>query len=339
MRIAVLSPVSHGSGASVISLLLALRLAQGTDKVCLTHVQPADTALRDISGVGNTVDKTTTPSMIIRTFQSAVTMSEEEYSQYCAAVTREVDLFTVTRAGDAVCSSDESRYLARYIAEKFPHKHVVVDVDDHSDEVVREVVGYSDTIVLVARTSRNEIRSLSEKLKEYGRDGVLSGKRIVVVCNRYNDAVVKQKELAALLGVKPAFVYVIAYNSYVAWAEFNNKFVDFWQFIKKGDSRVADVRLDLDKLAQGLRQKGSTGAKPIAQKLIGVKYVEASEDSSRQAVVTSPVSTISTPATGFGMATGFAAGFGETPGGQALSDAPRKVARVVRRVDSKAGEF
>lgn len=96
MRIGVLSPVSHGTGASCISLLLALRLGQGTDRVCLTHTHLTDTSLRDAAGVTSAVDRTTTPSMIIRTFQSAVSMSEQEYAQYCAAVTRDVDLFTCT---------------------------------------------------------------------------------------------------------------------------------------------------------------------------------------------------------------------------------------------------
>ena len=183
MRVGVISPVSHGSGASCVSLLIALRLAQGTDRVCLTHIDPNDTFLRDASGVGDSVDRSTTPSMIINTFKNTV-LSEQEYTQYCAAVTRDVDLFTCTRAGDAVCSIEDSRFLAKYVAESFPHKHVVIDADDHCDESIREVIDCCDALVFVARVAKGEIQNLRQKIEEYKNDGILSGKRIALVFNR-----------------------------------------------------------------------------------------------------------------------------------------------------------
>jgi hypothetical protein len=152
-------------------------------------------------------------------------------------------------------SSADARYLAKYAALKFPHKHVVVDVDDHSTDAVREVVGYCDCVVIAIRTSRLEIKALSVWLKDFAASGALAGKRVLIVCNRYSDIIIKQKELAALLGVKQAIVHVLPLSPYVAWAEFNSKFVQFWQFIKKSDTRVTDVRIELDKLAKSLRQK------------------------------------------------------------------------------------
>jgi hypothetical protein len=194
--------------------------------------------------------------------QNAGSMSEEECSQYCAAVTRDVDLLTCTRAGDAEASVSDARCLARYAATKFPHKHVVVDVDDHDMEAVCEVVGYCDSVIIAARTSRTEITALSGWLKDCAKSGVLSGKRVLVVFNRYSDVVIKRKALAAMVGIKPEFVHVLPLSPYIAWAEFNNKVVQFWQFIKKSDTRVADVRIELDRLAKSLRRK----AAPVKKK-------------------------------------------------------------------------
>lgn len=284
MRIGVLSPVAHGTGASCLSMLLALRLGQGsTDKVCLTHVHPSDSTLREIAGVVGTVDKTTTPSMIIRTFQSAGAISEQEYAQYCAAVTREVDLFTCTRSGDVMCSYEDARYLSNYVMEKFPHKHVVVDADEHSENAMLGVIERCDVVVFVTRVSMNNIAMLKVKLGQYMKQGVLRGKRVMVVFNNYQTEVVQQKELAKILGVPVKAVYFMPLNPYIAWGTFNRKMPVLWNFIAKGDPRVAGVRLELDRMVAGMvqKQKVTAPAKQEKNKLFGVKYEVDAEEAAR----------------------------------------------------------
>jgi hypothetical protein len=228
-----------------------------------------------MSGVSGAVDKTVTASMMIRTFQTTPQQTEEDQSQYCAAVTRDVDLFTVTKAGDAAATSEDSRWLGKYVAENFKHKHVVIDVDDHRAAVIEEVMAYCDCLVFVLRVCRNEIRLFKEWLTKQREAGRLTGKRAVILFNRYNPVIVKQKELAALLGIKPAYIYTMEYNEYFAWAAFNNKFKQFWNFVVKGDMRVRKKSAELDRLVEGLRSSKASGGAKIGKKevLLGVKRV------------------------------------------------------------------
>jgi len=281
MRIGVLSPVAHGTGASCISLLLALRLGQdSTERVCLTHVHPSDSTLRDISGVAGTVDKTTTPSMIVRTFQSAGSMTEQEYAQYCASVTREVDLFTCTRSGEFMSSYEDARYLANYVMEKFPHKHVVVDADEHSESAMLDVIERCEVLVFVARISNSNIEMLKGKLAQYMKKGVLSGKKVLLVFNNYQTEVVTKKELAKRIGVPVKSLFFMPLNPYIAWGTFRRKLPKVWDYIIKGDPRVAGVRLELDRMVTHmLTQKGKTKATVDKEiRLVGVKLNTPEDD-------------------------------------------------------------
>lgn len=276
MRIGVLSPVAHGTGASCISMLIALRLGYGsTDKVCLTHTHPSDSTLRDMGGIARAseMDKTTSTSMMIQTFQYGGIMTEEEYSQYCNAVSKEVDLFTNVRDGEEMCSFEDAKYLSNYVMEKFPHKYVVVDADDHSEGAVLDVINRCDVIVFVTRLAPRDIERLKSKLAEYKKKGTLAGKRVMLVFNSYQSEIATQKDLAKIIGVPPKSVYFMPMNPHIAWATYARAFPKLWNFVTKGDTRVLSVKQELDRIIQGMTQKQKGGALSKKEiKLFGVKH-------------------------------------------------------------------
>lgn len=276
MKIGVISPVAHGTGASCLSMLLALRLGYGSaDKVCLTHTHPSDSSLRDIGGIAKTVDRTTSTSMLIQTFQYSGAMTEDEYSQYCNAVYKSVDLFTHVSGGENMTTFEEAKFLSNYVMEKFPYKYIVVDADDHSEGAVLDVINRCDTIVFVTKLVPRDIERLKTKLADYKKKGVLAGKKVMLVFNAYQTEIAQQKDLAKIIGVPPKAVYFMPMNPYIAWATYAKAFPKLWNFAIKGDPRVLSVKQELDRLVQGMTQKtkgGGASKKEI--KLFGVKHVD-----------------------------------------------------------------
>lgn len=274
MKIGVISPVAHGTGASCISMLLALRLGYGSaDKVCLTHTHPSDSTLRDIGGIAKTVDRTTSTSMMIQTFQYSGIMSEDEYAQYCHAVFKGVDLFTHVSGGEEMTTFEEAKFLSNYAMEKFPHKYLVVDADDHSEGAILDVINRCDVIIFVTKLVVRDIERLKTKLAEYKKKGVLANKKVMLIFNYYQSEIAQQKDLAKLIGVPPKAVYFMPMNPYIAWATYARAFPKLWNFVTKGDTRVLSVKQELDRIVQGLtvKQKGGSLSKKEI-KLFGVKH-------------------------------------------------------------------
>lgn len=274
MKIGVISPVAHGTGASCISMLLALRLGYGSaDKVCLTHTHPSDSTLRDIGGIAKTVDRTTSTSMMIQTFQYSGIMSEGEYAQYCHAVFKGVDLFTHVSGGEEMTTFEEAKFLSNYAMEKFPHKYLVVDADDHSEGAILDVINRCDVIIFVTKLVVRDIERLKTKLAEYKKKGVLANKKVMLIFNYYQSEIAQQKDLAKLIGVPPKAVYFMPMNPYIAWATYARAFPKLWNFVTKGDTRVLSVKQELDRIVQGLtvKQKGGSLSKKEI-KLFGVKH-------------------------------------------------------------------
>lgn len=274
MKIGVISPVAHGTGASCISMLLALRLGYGSaDKVCLTHTHPSDSTLRDIGGIAKTVDRTTSTSMMIQTFQYSEIMTEDEYAQYCHAVFKGVDLFTHVSGGEEMTTFEEAKFLSNYAMEKFPHKYLVVDADDHSEGAILDVINRCDVIIFVTKLVVRDIERLKTKLAEYKKKGVLANKKVMLIFNYYQSEIAKQKDLAKLIGVPPKAVYFMPMNPYIAWATYARAFPKLWNFVAKGDTRVLSVKQELDRIVQGLtvKQKGGSLSKKEI-KLFGVKH-------------------------------------------------------------------
>lgn len=274
MKIGVISPVAHGTGASCISMLLALRLGYGSaDKVCLTHTHPSDSTLRDIGGIAKTVDRTTSTSMLIQTFQYSGAMTEDEYSQYCNAVYKGVDLFTHVSGGEEMTTFEEAKFLSNYAMEKFPHKYLVVDADDHSEGAILDVINRCDVIIFVTKLIVRDIEQLKTRLAKYKKKGVLANKKVMLIFNCYQSEIAQQKDLAKLIGVPPKAVYFMPMSPYIAWATYARAFPKLWNFVTKGDTRVLSVKQELDRIVQGLtvKQKG----RPLSKKeikLFGVKH-------------------------------------------------------------------
>mgnify|MGYP001457153730 CR=1 FL=1 len=274
MKIGVISPVAHGTGASCISMLLALRLGYGSaDKVCLTHTHPSDSTLRDIGGIAKTVDRTTSTSMLIQTFQYSGAMTEDEYSQYCNAVCKGVDLFTHVRGGEEMTTFEEAKFLSNYAMEKFPHKYLVVDADDHSEGAILDVINRCDVVIFVTKLIVRDIERLKTRLAKYKKKGVLANKKVMLIFNCYQSEIAQQKDLAKLIGVPPKAVYFMPMNPYIAWATYARAFPKLWNFVTKGDTRVLSVKQELDRIVQGLTVKQQGGALSKKEiKLFGVKH-------------------------------------------------------------------
>lgn len=274
MKIGVISPVAHGTGASCISMLLALRLGYGSaDKVCLTHTHPSDSTLRDIGGIAKTVDRTTSTSMLIQTFQYSGAMTEDEYSQYCNAVCKGVDLFTHVSGGEEMTTFEEAKFLSNYAMEKFPHKYIVVDADDHSEGAILDVINRCDVIIFVTKLIVRDIEQLKIKLAKYKKKGVLANKKVMLIFNCYHSEIAQQKDLAKLIGVPPKAVYFMPMSPYIAWATYARAFPKLWNFVTKGDTRVLSVKQELDRIVQGLTVKQKGGALSKKEiKLFGVKH-------------------------------------------------------------------
>ena len=243
MRVAVISPHMHNNGGTTLSMLIALHLADSGKKTCITHINPISFCFYKYLNFIGYQDKTSTPSQIVKILREG-SLSGDDVSDYCKQVSDNLEAFTNTASN---FTKDDMNFMIQYIANDFPHEHVVFDVDSREINEIQNVIKVSDVVVLNINQSAYELERFKENREEYSK--LLDGKPVVVVVNRFNSAKSTLREAANWMGIKKPNNWVVLHeNPWIAWAVSHGKLNVLYKQIKLKDKRVIELNSDLNKI-------------------------------------------------------------------------------------------
>lgn len=243
MRVGVISPHSQHNGVTTLSMLIALSLGDTGKKTCITHINPISFCFYKYLNFLGYQDKTSTPSQIVKILREGE-LSKDDVSDYCKQVDENVEAFTNNASN---FTQEDMDFMIKYMAQDFPHEHVVFDIDSDNMEQIQNTIKYVDVIVLNITQSVNELEQFKEKREEYAK--LFEGKQLVVVVNRFNSAKSTLKEAAHWMGIKKPNNWVVLHeNPWISWAINHGKLNVLFRQIKAKDKRVIELASDLSKI-------------------------------------------------------------------------------------------
>lgn len=248
MRIAVISPHTTKNGNTTLAMLIALELANSSKrKTCIGHTNAVSNSFQTYLDFYGYDDKTSTPSQIVKLIQTGGIMPEDA-GDYCKKVNDNLEAFTNTTSNFL---QEDMEFMTEYIANKFPHEHIIFDVDSQELEKVEHTVNLCDAVVLCLTQSVVELevfRNNKERLM-----GIIGNKPVVVVVNRFNSCIGKISDTAHRMGIsKPNNWMVLHENPWIGWATNNGKLSVLNKRMGEKDVRVADIKADIDRICSSI---------------------------------------------------------------------------------------
>lgn len=256
MRIAVISPHTTNNGNTALAMLLGLTLASSGHLTCLTHVKPVSNSFERYLSFSSFVDKTSTPSQIVKILQTGA-LTGDEVRDYCKNVSDNLEAFTNT--SDSF-SDAEMKFMLQYIGKAFPHENVIFDMDSDDEKITKLVIKMCDLVILNITQSVKDLTKFRDNKDQYL--ALMQKKPTLVVVNRFNSTSAKLTEVAKWLGVKkPNNWLILRENPWITWATNHGRLNELYRSIKKKDSRVVEISYDLDKMATAVAKAKLAGRK------------------------------------------------------------------------------
>lgn len=283
MNISVISPHAKRSGITTVASLLAMELSRRNKTVCLTNVSAKQQSLLDYFGEGGMNASGTRSSQLLNLVK-ADKVSGRDIESFCTKITKSLSLYLLN---DDTLSAEDERIMAAFIAERFPFDYRVFDIDDYdfSSSAVRQVMSKSDCIILVltqSLTDAKRYRVIQTKLKAR-----LENMPYICVVNKYSDYVGTVKQLAAAMGIAKAGNWLtIRYNPYVQCFTDYDGLRGLFEHFEKRTSEVADVKGDIELLANRVVKMGKLAKTKEKQQMI--KRVEQTMETERKISDSSP---------------------------------------------------
>lgn len=256
MRIAVISPHSNNNGNTVLAMLVALELSSQGRKTCLTHLKPISNSFYSYLDFVGFDDKTSTPTQIVKILNEG-DLTGDDISDYCKRITDDLEAFTNNTKN---FDQDDMDFMQEYIAKSFPHDNIVFDIDDNDPVRSRMVIELCDVVILNITQSISELTEFKENREEYM--GIMCGKPMVVVVNKFNSTKSTMKEVARWMGIKrPNKWLVLRENPWIAWATNHGQLGQLYRKINTKDPRVIELNTDLSKICSTLGEAKIAGDK------------------------------------------------------------------------------
>lgn len=240
MNIAVISPHTRKSGNTVSSILLSMGLSELKRKVLLTHIRPQSDSFYSYLGLVAYEDKTSTPSQLVKLMREGA-IKPEEIGDYCKSVMDYLDVFTNKESNFS--ESDMSTLLTYLLSSSLDYEYLVFDVDeDVNNETVKYVLKNSHIVIFNLTASFVELDQFNNMKLDLMK--VCRGKKILLLCSKYDHKVCKTKDIANYLGAK-ATCHVIRYNPWVQWSCNRGKLDQFFKQGKIKNPEVMEVYRDV----------------------------------------------------------------------------------------------
>lgn len=242
MIVSVMAPHSSGNGNTTTALLLALGLGNMKKKVLLTHTDAISNSLYTYLGLQQFEDKTSTPTQMVKLLREGAIQSEA-ISDYCKNILDNVFVFTNNKTN---FSDDDMETLSEYLVEHSDFEYLIYDFNNFDSNTAKYILKKSDIVVLNFTQSYMELDEFKKESQKYMK--LFAGKKLVIVCNKFNSVIGKDKDVPKRLGVKAA-CQVIHYNPWIVMASNGGQLLTLYKNIKAKNSKVVELNNDINKLA------------------------------------------------------------------------------------------
>lgn len=242
MIVSVISPHCTGNGNTTTAIFLALGLGNMKKRVLLTHTDSISNSLYTYLGLHQFEDKTSTPTQMVKLLREGA-IEADAIPDYCKNISDNTFVFTNNKTN---FTDEDMLTLSKFLVEHSDFDYVVFDFNDEEKEVSKYVLAHSDVVILNFTPSVIELEEFKKNMAKYSK--MFAGKKLVIVCNKYNSIICKDKDIPKKLGVK-APCNVIHYNNYIVKMSNNGTLLTMVQKARAKVPEVVELSNDMNRLA------------------------------------------------------------------------------------------
>lgn len=240
--VSVLSPHCSANGNTVTSVFLALGLGNMRKKVLLAHTDAISDSLYMYLGLHQYEDKTSTPTQMVKLLREGA-IPAEDIPDYCKKIYDNTYAFTNNSSN---FEDTDMLTFSKYLIEHSDFDYIIYDFNNFDSETANYALKKSDVVVINLTQSFRELDEFKANSQKYAK--MFAGKKIILVCNKYNSIISTDKDVAKRIGVK-APVQIIHYNPWIVYGCNHGTLLDICQNIKKNNHKVVELRSDINRLA------------------------------------------------------------------------------------------
>lgn len=248
MVISVITPYGEGVGNTTVSLFLALGLGNLKKKVLVTHTDNISSAFSTYLGVHQFADKTSTPTQLVKLLREGA-IQAEAMPDYCTKIQDNSNVYAFTNTKTNF-SEHDMETLSEYFVEQSDFEYIVYDMNDLESETSKYILQKSEVVVLNFSQSVIEKEKFMAYFELFKKK--LEGKKIIIVCNKFNSLIGKDRDVAKGIHVPKAPVCVIHYNPYIVKFENTGNLKELYGYIQRRSKEVVELKSDIEKLASAV---------------------------------------------------------------------------------------
>ena len=242
MIISVMSPHTQDNGTTTVSMLAALGLGSMKKRVLLTHTSSYSETFYNYLGLHQFEDKTSTPTQMVKLLREGAIQSEA-IADYCKNVAENVYVFTNNKSN---FSEEDMLTLSEYLVEHSDFDYLIYDFNDFESDNAKFILKNSDVIILNFTQSYKELDDFKRDSVKYSK--MFAGKKLILVCNKFNSLISKDSDIPKRLGLK-APCYVMHYNPWLVYASNSGQLLQLYRNIRAKNSKVIELNNDINRLA------------------------------------------------------------------------------------------
>ena len=242
MVISVVSPHCEKNGNTTVSLFLALGLGAMKKKVLLAHTDAISDSLYMYLGLQSFEDKTSTPTQMVKLLREGAIQSEA-IPDYCKNIADNTYLFTNNKRN---FTDEDMETFSEYLVEHSDFDYIIYDFNNMNSVTAEYILGKTDIVVLNVTQSFIELDAFKKDIKKYTK--LFAGKKIVLVCNKYNGLIGKDRDVVKRLGLK-ASCCILHYNPWIVMASNGGQLLTLYKNIRAKNSKVVELNGDINRLA------------------------------------------------------------------------------------------
>lgn len=237
MKVAITSPL-HRTGISTITSILSLTTTWTQQLRCAaTYFGSSD--IPRYNGLDQKEDVTRSISQLAKLLQ-AHAIGPEDIMEYCVSTIK--DNWILDTTSSIVTDRSKSEILT-FVFDQMPVDFVYCDVNGELDDpTTQRLLETADVIMIVFEPYRNQLDEVKiyRESKYWPKD-----KRILYMCNKYDDVVMPLRGVSRDLGIKHTDLCKLHYNPWIMRMCDEGKVLDIVKAVVQRDPRVIELNSDL----------------------------------------------------------------------------------------------
>lgn len=245
MLVSVMAPHCENNGNTTTAILLALGLGGMKKKVLLTHTDNISNSFYTYLGLHQFEDKTSTPTQMVKLLREGAIQSDA-IQDYCKNVTENVYVFTNNKNN---FTDSDMETFSKFLVENSDFEYLIYDFNNFESETAKYILKNSEVIIINLTQSKIELNNFKTEIEKYKK--IFAGKKIMLVVNNWEQIIGKDIDVTKEIKVvgRPSIIH---HNPYITKMSNEGKLLDLYTYVKRKDSRLAELNGDINKLASNL---------------------------------------------------------------------------------------